>query len=685
MVNSRRSRHRLGGSGAIPSPGTGIDAHWAAAIALIVIAALVAATLGWLDAEVQTLPDPNNVSALARSIVIYDRNGQVLGERDPEGHYHVVLKLGEMGRLAPAATLAAEDREFYRHGAVDPVAVARALFVDITSARAAEGGSTITQQLVKIELLGSEKTLSRKAQEVLLAYSLEHRYSKSQILELYLNRVYYGHGAYGIGSAAQTYFGAGKKPGQLTVAQAALLAGLLQAPSGNDPFLHFDRARARELYVLNGMVATRAISPEEERKAEAEDVSKELNFNLSYRATSAPHFVDYVIAGLEGQLGSATVHQGGLSVYTTIDPGIQKEAEQSVADGVAKLAGSGVNNGMLLAVRPGTGEILAWVGSADFQNAAIGGQYDVITSPRQPGSSFKPYVYEAALLSGRFTVDSTVNDTPQSFSGYTPMDYDNRYQGPLCLKTALDRSRNIPAVETASKVGMAPIIDLATRMGIRDKLEPSLQTAIGGSAVTMFDHVQGYQVFANNGLKVPLTGVTRVVDRSGTAILSNDLHQRSGSSQVLTPAQAYLMTYMLRDYQKTWNFPWNRQMASKTGTTGASIQQPTDAWVMAYNPDIVIGTWVGHTGPNGQGGTITSYGEAVADTLTAEFVNGLPANYRNWYQAPAGLVQSRKTGAPMLPGTENLPGCSGAGGGGGGGKDHGKAGGDGKGGGGEGD
>jgi len=180
-------------------------------------------------------------------------------------------------------------------------------------------------------------------------------------------------------------------------------------------------------------------------------------------------------------------------------------------------------------------------------------------------------------------------------------------------------------------------------------------------------------------------GVTRVVDRSGTTILSNDLHQRSGTSQVLTPAQAYLMTYVLKDYQKTWNFPWNRQMASKTGTTGASIQQPTDAWVMAYNPDIVVGTWVGHTGPNGQGGTITSYGEAVADTLAAEFVNGLPANYRDWYPVPAGLVQSKKTGDPLLPGTENLPSCSAGAGGGGGGKDHGKGGGGGDGGGGEGD
>jgi membrane peptidoglycan carboxypeptidase len=652
----------------VPAGGVPVRRVPAAAIALVVIAGLLAVSLGWIDIQVQSLPDPTVSGVLGKAIVVYDRNGHVLGERDPEGRYHVALKLPEMGRLAPAATLAAEDREFYRHGAVDPVAIGRAIIADVASGSAAEGGSTITQQLVKIELLGSQKTVSRKVQELLLAYTLEHRYSKDQILELYLNRVYYGHGAYGIGSAAQTYFGAGTKASDLTPAQAAFLAGLLQAPSGNDPFLRYDRARGRELYVLDGMVATGALSGVEAKKAEAEDIRQELHLDLSYRTSLAPHFVDYVIAGLESRLGSATVHQGGLSVYTTLDPNLQRLAEQAVASGVAKLAGSGVNNGTLLAVKPSTGEILAWVGSADYTNTDIGGQYDVINSPRQPGSSFKPYVYEAALLSRKFTVDSVVHDTPQTFAGYTPMDYDNRYLGQLCLKTALQRSRNIPAVETASKVGIGPVIDLATRMGIRDKLEPSLQTAVGGSEVTMFDHVQGFQVFANNGLKVPLTGVTRVVDRNGSPILGSSVREQAGQTQVLTPAEAYLMTYMLKDYQKVWNFPWNRQMAAKTGTTGAATRPPTDAWVMAYNPDIVVGSWVGHTGANGQNGTITSYGEAVGNTLMASFVNGLPSTYRDWYREPAGLVHVKGSSDPLLPGTESLASCSGAGSGGPGGE-----------------
>ena len=673
MVDSRPPRRGRGGLAEQLGNRIQINGRWTAAIPLLVIAGLLTTVLGWISIEMRALPDPSSVANVVGSaIVVYDRTGRVLGEHDPEGRYYVSLKLAQMGRYAPDATLAAEDRNFYQHGAIDPTAVGRAIVADLASGSAAEGGSTITQQLVKFTLLGSQKTISRKVQEALLAYSVEHRYTKAQILEMYLNRVYYGHGAYGLGSAVQTYFGAGAKAPDLTPARAAFLAGLLQAPVGNDPFLHYERARAREVYVLKGMVATGALTAAEEQKAEVEDVSSELKFDLSYRNSPAPHFVDYVISNLESKLGSATVHQGGLSVYTTIDPGLQQAAEQSVADGVAKLSSTGVNNATMLAVKPSTGEVLAWVGSADYGNTDIGGQYDVVTSPRQPGSSFKPYVYEAALMSQKFTVDSPVEDTRQTFAGYTPMDYDNSYLGQMCLKTALDKSRNIPAVETANRIGMGPIIALASKMGIRDQLDPTLPTAIGGSPVTLFDHIQGYQVFANNGLKLSLTGVSKVVDRSGQTIYSADPH--TSQTQVLTPAQAYLMTYMLKDYQTTWNFPWTRQMASKTGTTGSSSQPPTDAWIMAYNPDIVVGSWVGNTGANGKGGTINTYGEAVADDLLAEFLNGLPAGYSDWYQQPVGLVHAKGSTDPLLPGTESLPSCSSKGGspGGGGGPGGGK-------------
>src|SRR5919199_4419330 len=207
---------------------------------------------GYAAVMLRQMPDPNAGVGLAHTVMVYDRNGKLLAERNPKGQYHVVLKLKEMGRCGPAATLAAEDRDFYRHGAIDVTATARAFAVDVLTGRPSQGGSTITQQLVKIELLQPQKSISRKAQEAYLAWMIENRYSKDQILEMYLNRVYYGHGAYGLGSAAKTYFGKGKEARDLTPAQAAFLAGLLQAPSGNDPQAHFERARERQLYVLKG-------------------------------------------------------------------------------------------------------------------------------------------------------------------------------------------------------------------------------------------------------------------------------------------------------------------------------------------------------------------------------------------------------------------------------------------------
>src|SRR5438067_166952 len=339
--------------------------------------ALIFVALGSYTAwAIHDLPQPGHETVLARSIVVYDRTGKVIAERNPKGEFHVVLKLSDMGASNRAATLAAEDRDFYSHGAIDPGALARATAVDLATGAPVEGGSTITEQLVKIQLLSPQKSIPRKLNEAFLAWILEHRYSKDQILEMYLNRVYYGHGAYGIGSAAKTYFGKDAK--DLDVAQAALLAGLLPAPSAYDPQLHFDSAKSRQEYVLNAMTQMHAIGQDEADRAAREDLKSQLKYDTSYRQSRAPHFVDYVIERLEAEYGSASVQQGGLAVYTTLDPNLQALAERSVADGVQSLTGMGVNNGDLLAVRPASGEVLAWVGSADYANADIGGQFDVV-------------------------------------------------------------------------------------------------------------------------------------------------------------------------------------------------------------------------------------------------------------------------------------------------------------------
>ena len=636
------------------------------AVSLLVVLA-GGAGLAYATVALGNLPDPRAEPVLARSIVVYDRNGKVLAERNQQGVYHVVLKLGEMGKNATNATLAAEDRDFYNHGALDLAGIVRAIIADTLAGRPVQGGSTISQQLVKIELNAPQKSLTRKIREALVANQLEHRYTKDQILELYLNRVYYGHGAYGIGAATKTYFGADKQTRDLTPAQAAFLAGLIQAPSGNNPETHYDRARNRELDVINSMVAAQMLTQAEGAQAASEDIHAELKFDTSFRATRAPHFVDYVVSRLESMYGAAAVQQGGYSVYTTIDPDMQARAEHAVTIGVQAMAHEGVNNGMMLAARPGTGEVLAWVGSADFNNAAIGGQFDVIRSPRQPGSSFKPYVYEAALRDHKISLASCLVDQPTNFNGYKPLDFDNSYMGRLSARQALVLSRNIPAVEVAQKEGMTGVINMAQSMGIRSKLQPYLSTAIGGSEVTMLDHLQGYQVFANEGRKVPLMTITRITDASGQTLFTQKPGSQDGQQQVLSPAEAYLITDTLKAYQGQWNLGWKQQMASKSGTSGASqVGVHQDAWMMAYNRDLVIGGWAGNTGANGAGNPISAFGVDTGSTMLANFINHLPAGLNHWYQQPPGL--DRRGGELFLPGTENLAaGCSGGDGSAGGG------------------
>lgn len=582
---------------------------------------------------VQDMPDPNSFLT-AGDISVLDRNGHLIEDWSPAGHYHINLTLAEMGKHAPSATLAAEDRNFYHHGGVDLGSILRALWVDVTEQRLTEGGSTITQQLIKIQLLTPEKSIPRKVHEMVLAVAMEERFSKDQILTMYMNRVYYGHGAYGIGAASRVYFNKDAK--DLTVAQAAFLAGLVQAPTAYDPQAHYALARDRELYVLNGMVAMGKLTSAEADQAAAEDVKAELKIQRAARQSKAPHFVDYVLTVLEKSFGAAAVQQGGFVVRTTLDLSLQATAEQAVKNGVRDLKWANINNAALLAADPKTGEVLAWVGSADYSNDAIAGQFDVVLAQRQPGSSFKPYVYEAALRDHKITLATTLNDTPTNFNGYRPHDFDNGGMGKISARRALLFSRNIPAVQVGQMEGMTNVINLAHAMGITTNLDPGLSTAIGGSDVTMYQHVQGYQVFANQGQRVDLRVIRSISDASGATIYSQS---KGGSTAILTPAESYLITDVLKHYQTQWGFGWNRQMASKTGTSDDGHGRIPDSWIMAYNPNIVAGVWVGNTAPNGGGGFITAFGESVGSTIMARFVNSLPNNMRGWYSQPPGISQ----------------------------------------------
>ena len=627
---------------------------FAAAIAAIFVAAT--AYVVW---AVQDLPDPSQGALAVGDVVVLDRHGTLIEDWNYEGHYHIDLQLSQMGKYAPAATLAAEDRNFYHHGAIDVGSTLRALWVDVTTGGFNEGGSTITQQLVKIQLLTPQKSLERKLHEMVLAVALEQRFSKDQILTMYMNRVYYGHGAYGIGAAARTYFSKDAK--DLTPAQAAFLAGLIQAPSGYDPTTHYDLARQRELYVLQGMVSINALSASQGDQAAAEDIQSEFKMQATTRQSLAPHFVDYVLSQLESTFGAAAVQQGGLVVRTTLDLGIQQTADQAVKNGVKDLAYANVNNSALLAADPKTGEVLAWVGSADYGNNRIAGQFDVVLAPRQPGSSFKPYVYEAALRDHKITLATMLNDTPTDFNGYRPNDFDNGAMGRMTVRRALIMSRNIPAVQVGQMEGMQNVIGLAHQMGITSPLYPGLATAIGGSDVTLYQHVQGYQVFAGQGQRMDLNVILDVRQGSGQTIFT----QSHTDTAVLSAADTYLITDVLKNYQYQWGFGWNRQMASKTGTSDNGNGGIPDSWIMAYNPDIVLGVWVGNTAPNGGGGLITAFGESVGSTIAARFINALPASMRDWYSQPPGIVHGCGAEAQEIflkgtqgctPGTPGTPG-----------------------------
>jgi penicillin-binding protein 1A len=623
---------------------------WTALAVLSTIAVLsLGAYAGW---NLRDLPQPGNGAAIDRTVDIYDRTGQLIAQRSPDGQFHIYAPLSRMGRYAPAATLAAEDRGFYHHAAVDAPSLMRAAATDVLRGGVVEGGSTITQQLVKIQLLGLQQTLSRKLQEGFLAYAMERRYSKDEILEMYLNRVYYGHGAYGLASATKVYFGRDRSPADLTPAQAAFLAALLQAPNGLDPKLNYDGARARELYVLAGMRTIGALTAAQEQQAEQEDIRAELKFDVSYRAARAPHFADWIMREAEGDIGATALQQGG-RIYTTLDLGLQTLAEQAVASGVKDLAHLGVNNGALMAVKPSTGEVLAWVGSANYDSDAIGGQFDVVTAQLQPGSTFKPYVFEAALRDQRITLCSTLQDRPTDFGGgYTPQDYDGKFLGAMSAQRALLLSRNVPAIQVAQLEGMDRVDALAKQMGITSKLGTNLATAIGTSTVSIYDQVQGYAVFADQGRKVPLMGISRIEDTAGDPLFQSRPGAQGGQQTVVTPAQSYLITHVLQDYQRQWGLGWNRQMAAKSGTSGSQTGVHPDAWMMAYSPDVVVGAWAGNTGADGGSTPTAAFGTDVGRTIEARFINGLPRDYSHWYSRPAGLVQAHG-GQLFLPGTQN--------------------------------
>ncbi len=546
----------------------------------------------------RALPSPDELRIRANtfeSTKIYDRNGVLLYEIfDPSGGRRTVVPLARIPLYLQQATIATEDPTFYDNPGFSPRNILRAFWQNFREGTIVSGASTITQQVVKNTFLSPEVTWSRKIKEAILATEVTRRYSKDEILEIYLNQSYYGNMAYGIGTAAEAYFN--KPVEQLTLAEATMLAGIPQGPAIYDPYTNLAGAKIRQGIVLDLMVKRGYLT-----RAEAQNVLRqELQFAPRQLAMRAPHFVVYVREQLEAEYGTDVIYRGGLRVYTTLDMTLQEEAERVVQQQVSELADLHATNAALVALDPQNGQILVMVGSADFYNDDIDGQVNVAVRPRQPGSSIKPITYAAAFERG-WTAATLIMDIKTEFPDganppYVPHNHDNQEHGPVLVRGALARSLNIPAVKTLQFVTLPVMMEMANRLGISSLNRPDygLSLTLGGGEVTLLDMTAAYGAFANGGRRLLPTGILRVEDNSGRII--RQAPDEAGQ-QVLDAGHAYLITSILADKEaRLLTFGPNnvlelsRPAAAKTGTT----DDYRDAWTIGYTSDLVAGVWVGN-------------------------------------------------------------------------------------------
>lgn len=547
----------------------------------------------WLKA----LPNPQLLTRrdLEVTTKIFDRKGILLYEIYTDQN-RTPLPLAQIPKYMQEATIAIEDKDFYKHPGFSVSGIVRAARETLLNNQV-QGGSTITQQLIKSALLSPEISIARKVKEIILAFWAERIYSKNQILEMYLNQVPYGGTAWGVEAAAQTYFGTSVT--KLNLAQIALLAGLPAAPTEYSPFgSHPEKAFERQKEVLRRMTEDRYITPQEENDA----LATPIKFTTPHVPIIAPHFVMYVKDLLEEQYGPRLVEQGGLRITTSLDAAIQEKAETVVKTQVDSLAGLSVGNGAALVTNPKTGEILAMVGSKDYFDTAHDGNVNVTTSLRQPGSSIKVVNYAAALENG-FTAASILDDSPvvyQSFGSpaYAPVNYDGKFHGPTPLRYALANSYNIPAVKTLAKIGVATMVEKGRMMGIQSWTDPTkfgLSLTLGGGDVTMLDMARVFGTLANNGQETELQPILEVTDYTGHVLEKNT--PKSGT-QAVKPGVAWILSNILSDNTaRIAAFGPNsslvipgKTVSVKTGTTDSK----RDNWTIGYTPSLLTAVWVGN-------------------------------------------------------------------------------------------
>ncbi len=569
---------------------------------------------------------------IAQTSFIYDRTGtHILYEMHGEENRTIVTH-SEIPDTMRIATVATEDENFYQHPGVDPTAILRALKVDFESGTSSQGASTITQQLARNAFLSRDKTIQRKIMEAVYAVKIERKYSKDEILDAYLNQVPYGSNAYGIEAAAETYFG--KPAKNLTLDEAALIAALTKAPTFYSPYgEHKAALLARQKQILIKIATLKLASQASVTVAASQNtLQKIIPFT---QQITAPHFVFYVKDQLEKQYGQKIMQQGGLKIYTTLDYDKQKLAEQILQGSDATLKQYGAGNAALVAIDPKNGQILAMVGSKNYFDSGIDGQVNVATSPRQPGSSFKPFVYAKAFEDG-YQPETLVLDAPTDFgpdgSGkdYVPHNYDSKFHGVVSMRQALAMSLNVPAIKTLRQVGVDAALEMAHRLGIttlNDRNRYGLSLVIGGGEVTLLDETSGFSVFANDGKRNPVDPILKIVDNFGRVIRTN----QAPNLPVLDPQIARKIDSILSDNAarvpifgpNNKLFIPGRTVAAKTGTT----QEFHDAWTVGFTPDIAVGVWAGNNdnSPMRAGAD----GSFVAAPIWNKFMSQVLGNYPN--------------------------------------------------------
>ncbi len=562
---------------------------------------------------------------------IYDVNGRLIDELFTENREHI--ELNQVPPLLKAAFIASEDQYFYDHAGIDPSGIARALWQDIIHWEIVEGASTITQQLSRNLFLTHRRTVTRKIQETILAFMLEKENTKDEILESYLNQIYFGHGAYGVKTAAQIYFG--KNVDSLNLAEMAILVGIPRSPNNFSPYTNFERAKQQQARVLRRLYESGHISAEEMEDALETPI---VLTGLQKRPQEYPYFVDHVLKELLAEFDEEMVFSGGLKVYTTLDKELQNTAYHVFAD-------SGHQGGVLI-MDPHNGFIKAMVGGRDYQESKFN---RTTQARRQPGSAFKPFIYATAMENG-YTPSNIFVDEPLEFpNGWKPQNYERTFSGPLTLREALERSTNIVAIKLLQAVGTDRVINTTKRFGVQSHLENNLSLALGTSDITLLEMVRGYSAFANGGKIPEPIAIVKIEDFDGNVIYENTPTTRTAISQ----ETSYIMARMLQGVIQrgtAGRAQIDRPAGGKTGSTEDFV----DAWFVGFTPDLVCGIYIGNDdrtplGASQTGGIIAA---PIFASIMKEAHQDIP--HRD-FEKPSNIVElrvCRKTG--LLP----TPSCA---------------------------